>query len=225
MSVTVPDVTGLDAEGAEDVLIAAGLTLGTATTAHSRTVEKDLVISQDPAAGEEVELGSPVAVLISLGPVTPTGVLGKLVDGLRKCVASSTTFQKMVGADNATEALEYVYAWQMEDSVEPPFAFVGPSEEIRERVSTAGAYPERGGLVLGVVLELEDGDELEAFYTFDNARDAIISEVCAEAESSGFVHINTIELDADGYGLWGPREARARGKRGIQAWHVVTWGF
>jgi len=223
----VPDVTGLTTAAAEAALVEVGLVLGEVTEAYSATVAAGLVLSQEPVADTEVDEGSAVDVVVSKGkePVTPTGVLGQVVDGLRKCVAASTTFQKAVGAEDETAALAYVHAWHMDEAVDPPFAFVAPAHERRERVSSAGAYPERGGVLLLLVLETVEPDPLEAFFDFDNKRDAIISEVAAAAESSGYVHIRAIELDADGYGLWGAREGRARGKQGIQAWHQVTWGF
>ena len=226
MSVAVPDVTGLTQGAAETALVAAGLVLGDVTTANSCTVDEDLVISQDPAAGEDVDAGSTVDLVISLGPLEPTGVLGIAVDGLRKCVAGSATFQSAVDAEDAAAALAFVHAWRMESDIEPPFAFVGPAHEVRDRVSTAGAYPERGGVLLALVLPLRDtDDDLEAFYAFDNIRDGVISDIAAIAEASGFLHIRSIELDAENYGLWSATEKRARGAEGIQAWHTITWGF
>jgi serine/threonine-protein kinase len=53
---------------AEAALEAAGLVLGTRTEANDQTVPEGEIISQDPAAGEEVPEESPVNVVVSAGP-------------------------------------------------------------------------------------------------------------------------------------------------------------
>lgn len=227
MSVIVPDVTGLTQAEATAALAEVGLILGAVTEAYDETIAVGLVVSQKPAADEEVDDGSAVDVVLSKGqaPVTPTGVLGTVVSGLRQAMAASSTFCTAVSAKNATEALAYIHAWVMDESTDPPFAFIAPGREYRERIANAGAYPEAGEVLLALVLPITKTDELDAFYAFDNTRDSIISEIAASAESSGYVHIRSIELNAEDYGLWGAQEKRARGKSGIQAWHTVTWGF
>lgn len=227
MSVIVPDVTGLTQAEATAALAEVGLILGAVTEAYDETIAVGLVVSQKPAADEEVDDGSAVDVVLSKGqaPVTPTGVLGTVVSGLRQAIAASSTFCAAVSANNATEALAYIHAWVMDESTDPPFAFIAPGREYRERIANAGAYPEAGEVLLALVLPITKTDELDAFYAFDNTRDSIISEIAASAESSGYVHIRSIELNAEDYGLWGAQEKRARGKSGIQAWHTVTWGF
>jgi hypothetical protein len=225
MSAIVPDVTGLSDAAAEAELIDAGLILGDTTNAYSHTVAEDVVINQDPVADTEVEDGSAVDLVVSLGVLAPTGVLGQVVDGIRRCVAASTTFRTAVNVSTEADAMAYIHAWRMDESVEPPFAFVAPAEETRERISTAGPYPERGGVLLALVLPVVQSDDLFAFYDFDNKRDAIITEIVAAAMGSGYAHIRRIELDAENYGLWSKREQRARGAEAIQAWHEITWGF
>lgn len=227
MSVIVPDVTGLTQAEAAAALAEVGLILGAVTAAYDETIAVGLVVSQEPAADEEVDDGSAVDVVLSKGeaPVTPTGVLGTVVSGLRKAVAASSTFRTAVDANSPTEALAYIHAWVMDESTDPPFAFIAPGREYRERIANAGAYPEAGEVLLALVLPITKTDELDAFYAFDNTRNSILSEIAASAESSGYVHIRSIELNAEDYGLWGAQEKRARGKSGIQAWHTVTWGF
>lgn len=227
MSVIVPDVTGLTQAEATAALAEVGLILGAVTAAYDETIAVGLVVSQKPAADEEVDDGSAVDVVLSKGqaPITPTGVLGTVVSGLRKAVAASSTFCAAVSAKSPTEALAYIHAWVMDESTDPPFAFIAPGREYRERIANAGAYPEAGEVLLALVLPITKTDELDAFYAFDNTRNSILSEIAASAESSGYVHIRSIELNAEDYGLWGAQEKRARGKSGIQAWHTVTWGF
>lgn len=66
----VPDVTGLTQEAATTLLThaEAQLVVGDVTTANSETVPVDKVISSVPDAGTQLEVGSAVAIVISLGP-------------------------------------------------------------------------------------------------------------------------------------------------------------
>jgi len=66
--VTVPDVTGMTKSAATSAITAAQLSLGTITYAHSTTVEKDHVISQNPSGGTSAPKGSTIDLVISLGP-------------------------------------------------------------------------------------------------------------------------------------------------------------
>ena len=70
--VEVPGVLGLAQAEAEAAIIAADLAVGTITTENSDTVPEGHVISQDPAAGTSVEEGSPVDLVVSLGPASTT---------------------------------------------------------------------------------------------------------------------------------------------------------
>jgi len=77
VTVTVPDVVGETEAAADALLVAAGLTTGTVTTATSDTVAAGLVISQSPAAGASVSPGSAVDVVVSTGtPGPPVYVIG-----------------------------------------------------------------------------------------------------------------------------------------------------
>ena len=66
----VPDVIGLSQEVACDLLTnpEAQLVEGNVTEENSETVAAGNVISSDPAAGTELAIGSPVALVISSGP-------------------------------------------------------------------------------------------------------------------------------------------------------------
>ncbi len=68
-TVAVPDLSGAAAD-AEQTLTDAGLVVGAVTEAFSDTIAAGDVISQDPAAGTDVELGSAVAYVRSLGVQT-----------------------------------------------------------------------------------------------------------------------------------------------------------
>ena len=76
--VAVPSVTGLSQGTAEAAITSAGLVVGNVTTASSSTVAEGDVISQTPAGGSDVELGTSVDLVISTGSdlVTVPGVVG-----------------------------------------------------------------------------------------------------------------------------------------------------
>ncbi|KUK49393.1 MAG: Serine/threonine protein kinase [Actinobacteria bacterium 66_15] len=65
--VVVPTLSGLTEEQAAAELETAGLTLGVVGTENSDTVAIGMIISQDPPAGEEVEPGTAVNIVVSLG--------------------------------------------------------------------------------------------------------------------------------------------------------------
>ena len=71
---TVPDVVGLDQATAESSIVAAGLAVGTVSTANSDTVLAGDVISQSPTGGSLAASGSTVDLVVSLGPVQLTTV-------------------------------------------------------------------------------------------------------------------------------------------------------
>ena len=66
--VTVPDVVGLTQSAAEAAIVAANLSVGSVTTQNSNTMPTGNVISQVPAGGTEVDLGTEVNLVISAGP-------------------------------------------------------------------------------------------------------------------------------------------------------------
>jgi len=65
--VIVPTLTGLTEEQAKTALETSGLALGEVGTENSDTVAIGLIIRQDPPAGQEVEEGAAVGVVVSLG--------------------------------------------------------------------------------------------------------------------------------------------------------------
>src|SRR5262245_35280501 len=65
---TVPRLDGLSVDDAEAALESVGLTLGDRSEDNSETVADGLIISQSPAAGEEVPKGTAVDVVVSAGP-------------------------------------------------------------------------------------------------------------------------------------------------------------
>jgi beta-lactam-binding protein with PASTA domain len=66
-SVSVPDVSGVSATQAGQILEEAGLVLGEVVEEYSDTAPEGSIISQDPVEGESVEPGEEVDVTVSLG--------------------------------------------------------------------------------------------------------------------------------------------------------------
>lgn len=66
--VNVPDLKNYDVISAETALKKAGLKLGYTDTKNSDEVQKDLIIEQEPKAGEQVLKDSAVNIVISSGP-------------------------------------------------------------------------------------------------------------------------------------------------------------
>jgi serine/threonine-protein kinase len=64
----VPSVVGGTLEDAEAELLAANLVLGEQTPQNDQEIPEGEIISQDPAAGEEVPKDTPVNVVVSAGP-------------------------------------------------------------------------------------------------------------------------------------------------------------
>lgn len=71
----VPNVIGMDLNGAKSAIAGANLTLGTVTYANSDTYANNIISNQSVAAGTEVAEGSTINIVISNGPApkpTPT---------------------------------------------------------------------------------------------------------------------------------------------------------
>ena len=65
--VSVPELKNMNLSQAEETLKDIGLKLGSTSTDYSNTVEKDLVIRQEPVSGSFVQAGSEVNLVISVG--------------------------------------------------------------------------------------------------------------------------------------------------------------
>jgi beta-lactam-binding protein with PASTA domain len=113
LGVTVPDVVGSPQAAAEAAIVAAGLTVGTVTTAMSETVPTGNVISQTPAGGINVSPGSAVALVISSGPpaflmgVQHDPATGPLVNSLYR-IRTDGVVTKLCDLDHRTHGLAFV---------------------------------------------------------------------------------------------------------------------
>ncbi len=85
--VAVPGVVGMSSVHARQAIASAGL-IAHVTRAYSTSIAKDLVISQAPAAGAEVDPGSAVTISVSRGPQTTVVTLPDLVGMTRSDAAN-----------------------------------------------------------------------------------------------------------------------------------------
>ena len=76
---TVPNVVGQNQAAAQSAISGAGLNIGTVTTAPSTTVAAGNIISQDPAGGTAVALGTAVNLIVSMGTISLTGLTSIVV--------------------------------------------------------------------------------------------------------------------------------------------------
>jgi len=109
----VPNVVGSTQAAAQTALTAAGLTVGTVTTANSTTVPIDTVISQTPGPGNHLSPGSTVKLVLSSGP--PTFLMGvqndpntgPLVNSLYRILTDGVV-TKIGDLDHRTHGLAFV---------------------------------------------------------------------------------------------------------------------
>jgi fibro-slime domain-containing protein len=101
---SVPDMVGGTESYAVSAIAAADLTVGNKIYEHSDTIAKDVVISQDPAAGTVVTVDSAVNLEVSLGgPIVPDVV------GMAEATASSEITAAELTVGNITS--DYSDTW------------------------------------------------------------------------------------------------------------------
>jgi beta-lactam-binding protein with PASTA domain len=90
-AVTVPTVVGQPQAEASSAITAAGLSVGGVTTANSTSIASGSVIGQTPAGGTSVAPGSPVALIVSLGPanVAVPNVVGQPQAAAKTAIANA----------------------------------------------------------------------------------------------------------------------------------------
>jgi 6-phosphogluconolactonase len=88
-SVSVPNVVGLPQAAASTAITGAGLTVGTVTMASNASVASGSVVSEIPAPGAQVAVGSAVNLTVSTGPAGPGTVAVPNVVGMTQAAAST----------------------------------------------------------------------------------------------------------------------------------------
>jgi eukaryotic-like serine/threonine-protein kinase len=105
---TVPDVTNMSQENARQILTEAGLNIDNAvTTENSPNVQKDFVTRTSPAAGEAINEGDTVALVVSTGYVDLPDLTGLArADALAQLNALSLTATiEEVESDNTEDTV------------------------------------------------------------------------------------------------------------------------
>lgn len=79
--ISVPELKNMNLSQAEETLKDLGLKIGTTSTDYSNTVDKDLVIRQEPSSGAKVQSGTEINLVISVGKEDTTEIIkvGKYV--------------------------------------------------------------------------------------------------------------------------------------------------
>src|SRR5438552_2977164 len=65
---TVPDVVGQPQQSAQADILAAGYSIGAVGGQNHATIPNGTVLSQIPTGGSQAQSGSPVSIVVSLGP-------------------------------------------------------------------------------------------------------------------------------------------------------------
>lgn len=73
--ISVPELKNMNLSQAEETLKDLGLKIGTTSTDYSNTVDKDLVIRQEPASGAKVQSGTEINLVISVGKEDTTEII------------------------------------------------------------------------------------------------------------------------------------------------------
>ncbi|MCD4670839.1 MAG: protein kinase [Actinomycetia bacterium] len=77
-SIKVPNIIGLKTEWAREILEERELELGTISTEFSKAYDENIIISQDPSYGMEIEPGETIDIIVSKGPeiITVPNIIG-----------------------------------------------------------------------------------------------------------------------------------------------------
>lgn len=73
--ISVPELKNMNLSQAEETLKDLGLKIGTTSTDYSNTVDKDLVIRQEPVSGAKVQSGTEINLVISVGKEDTTEII------------------------------------------------------------------------------------------------------------------------------------------------------
>ncbi|MBA3523739.1 MAG: Stk1 family PASTA domain-containing Ser/Thr kinase [Geodermatophilaceae bacterium] len=135
--IAVPVLTGLSQEQAETRLAAEGLAVGDVAMGVSSAEDVDLVVDQDPAAGDMVDPDSPVDVTIGTGPAT---VLVPQIIGLTEDAARSQLLAEGLEVASVQSQSSAEPAGRVVDSSPMAGASVAPNSPVTLFVST-GTLP------------------------------------------------------------------------------------
>ena len=130
---SVPDLKGKKQSELSDYLKAAGFELGTVSEEASDQ-EKGTVLSQDPAAGEEVEKGTAINVVVSDGSkakATVPYLVGKSINDAQSALTKAGLSLGSISYEYSSTYVEGEVIWQQFDAN----AQVDKGTSVRVRVS------------------------------------------------------------------------------------------
>lgn len=139
---SVPDLRGKKQSELRDYLEAAGFTLGNVTQEASEE-EAGTVISQSPGAGDEVEKGTPINVVVSDGSKAKAVVpylVGKSIGEAQSALRNAGLSMGSISYEYSSTYAEGEVIWQQYDAN----AQLSKGSTVRVRVSK-GAKPENPG--------------------------------------------------------------------------------
>lgn len=139
---SVPDLRGKKQSELRDYLEAAGFKLGSVTTEASEE-ESGIVLSQSPGAGDEVEKGTPIDVVVSDGSKAKAVVpylVGKSIGEAQSALRNAGLSMGSISYEYSSTYAEGEVIWQQYDAN----AQLSKGSTVRVRVSK-GAKPEKPG--------------------------------------------------------------------------------
>jgi hypothetical protein len=190
-------------------LSAAGVIAGTPTRAEIRSFAVR-------ATDDDGETGERVLSIVVTDPagITPTGMISLPLYYLQKTVAASANFQRVTGAADAAEALDYVYLISEESAVAVgPWAVIG-IEKGFARTSGATGPMFTGSVNLELVIRLPvaaGATEQEANISFLNDLGAIAKDIEGLLQTAGYLDSHSMVIK-DGPARPMPTEESTVGK-------------
>ncbi len=196
--IPVPDVVGLTQAAAGTALLGADLTPGTATQQCSNTVAAGLVISQQPAAGQQAPFGSVVTLVVSTGACN---VAVPNVAGLTQAAAGAALTGASLAAGTVTQQCSNTVAAGLVISQQPAAGQqVQPGSVVAMTVSTGPCASEGEGEPETPTEEDLRGQLTAAFNAIDTNGDGQVSYAEAAAVLPGLPQavFNLVDTNGDG---------------------------
>jgi hypothetical protein len=140
-------------------------------------------------------------------PETATGIHMKSLDRVQRLLAASATFQDLVGAADADEALLSVHCPEATDEDVRPYAIVGPAPDWRTRKVGTAMWASEGEAQITIeasVPEAHSESTKDELVYFKNRADGIVTDMqvlAGRGESvPGESHINLIRMTIEDLG-------------------------
>ena len=159
---TVPNVVGQTQAAAQSAISGVGLNIGTVTTAPSTTVAAGNIISQDPAGGTPVALGTSVNLIVSIGTISLTGLTSIVVEpatpiilvGQEQAFTATGVFN-----DGTSQNLTGIVGWSSTAPTVATISTVGVAKGLADGSTTiqASANSITGSTTLTVRARVADG--------------------------------------------------------------------